>query len=207
MHISPQHPMLAAVVDDLATHGWSQQALFLPADLVGALANECRRRYAEGELNPAGIGRGPSQEVREAIRGDQIQWIDPGQAHACDQYLAAMDQLRLAINQGLFLGLEDFECHFALYPPGAFYKRHLDRFRDDDRRMVSAVIYLNNAWLPEHGGQLRMYLKGDVEYDVVPTGGCLVVFLSGEIPHEVMPATRERLSLTGWFRRRGNEPF
>jgi SM-20-related protein len=54
---------------------------------------------------------------------------------------------------------------------------------------------------------LRMYLKDGVEYDVVPTGGCLVVFLSGEVPHEVMPATRERLSLTGWFRRRGNEPF
>jgi SM-20-related protein len=27
------------------------------------------------------------------------------------------------------------------------------------------------------------------------------------VPHEVLPATRERLSLTGWFRRRGNEPF
>lgn len=78
-------------------------------------------RDAEGELNPAGVGRGATQEVRETIRGDQIQWIDPGQAEACDQYLAAMDQLRLAINQGLFLGLEDFECHFALYPPGAFY--------------------------------------------------------------------------------------
>ena len=120
MHISPEHPMLAAVVDDLVTHGWSQQALFLPADLVRALAAECRRRDAEGELNPAGVGRGAAQEVREAIRGDQIQWIDPGQAEACDQYLSAMDQLRQAINQGLFLGLEDFECHFALYPPGAF---------------------------------------------------------------------------------------
>ena len=58
MHISPEHPMLAAVVDDLATHGWSQQAHFLPADLVRALAAECRRRDAEGELNPAGVGRG-----------------------------------------------------------------------------------------------------------------------------------------------------
>ena len=51
------------------------------------------------------MGRGDAQEVRETIRGDQIQWIDPGQAEACDRYLAAMDQLRLAINQGLFLGL------------------------------------------------------------------------------------------------------
>jgi len=207
MHISPEHPMLAAVVDDLATNGWSRQALFLPGELVRALAAECRRRDAEGELNPAGVGRGVTQEVREAIRGDQIQWIDPGQAEACDQYLSAMDQLRLAINQGLFLGLEDFECHFALYPPGAFYRRHLDRFRDDDRRMVSAVLYLNEGWQPQDGGQLRMFLADDVALDVEPVAGCLVVFLSGEVPHEVLPAGRERLSLTGWFRRRGNDLF
>ncbi|MNJ01133.1 hypothetical protein D3C73_1606640 [compost metagenome] len=73
--------------------------------------------------------------------------------------------------------------------------------------MVSAVVYLNDGWLPEHGGQLRMYLDNDRVYDVEPVGGCLVVFLSGEVPHEVLPATRDRLSLTGWFRRRGNEPF
>ncbi len=61
----------------------------------------------------------------------------------------------------------------------------IDRFRDDDRRMVSAVIYLNDAWLPRRGGQLRMYLKGRRrEYDVVPTGIRLVVFLSGEVPRE-----------------------
>ena len=39
----------------------------------------------------------------------------------------------------------------------------------------------------------------------VKAGGFL--FLSGQVPHEVLPATRERLSLTGWFRRRGNDPF
>ncbi len=202
-----EHPLLSAVVDDLATRGWSQQPLFLPDALARALAAECRRRHAEGELNPAGVGRGASQEVREAIRGDQIQWIDPGQAEPCDRYLELMDTLRLAINRGLFLGLEDFECHFALYPPGAFYLKHLDRFRDDDRRMVSAVLYLNHDWQPTEGGQLRMFLADGVERDVQPQAGSLVVFLSGEIPHEVLPATRERLSLTGWFRRRGNDPF
>jgi SM-20-related protein len=73
--------------------------------------------------------------------------------------------------------------------------------------MVSAVIYLTHDWLPEHGGQLRMFLKDGAQYDVQPTGGSLVVFLSGDMPHEVLPATRDRLSLTGWFRRRGSEPF
>jgi SM-20-related protein len=118
-----------------------------------------------------------------------------------------MESLRQALNRDLFLGLEDFESHFALYPPGAFYVRHLDRFRDNDRRTVSTVLYLNEGWLPQHGGQLRMYLKDGVEHDVQPVGGSLVVFLSGDVPHEVLPASRERLSLTGWFRRRGEEVF
>jgi SM-20-related protein len=207
MQIPSDHPLLLRIVDDLATSGWSQQNIFLSQDLTRALAAECRKRAAEGELAPAAVGRGPSSEIREGIRGDHIQWIEPGQAEVCDSYLGLMDSLREALNRGLFLGLEDFESHFAMYPPGAFYLKHVDRFRDDDRRMVSAVVYLNDAWLPEHGGQLRMYLDKGTPYDVVPVGGCLVVFLSGEVPHEVLPASRERLSLTGWFRRRGNEPF
>jgi SM-20-related protein len=207
MQIPSDHPLLLRIVDDLAANGWSQQNIFLPLDLTRALAAECRKRAAEGELAPAAVGRGPGSEIREGIRGDHIQWIEPGQAKACDSYLQLMDSLREAINRDLFLGLEDFESHFAMYPPGAFYLKHVDRFRDDDRRMVSAVVYLNDAWLPEHGGQLRMYLQDDAPYDVIPTGGCLVVFLSGAVPHEVLPATRERLSLTGWFRRRGNELF
>ncbi|SFW37725.1 MULTISPECIES: 2OG-Fe(II) oxygenase [Pseudomonas] len=207
MQIPSDHPLLLRIVDDLAERGWSQQNLFLPDALTRALAAECRQRAAEGELAPAAVGRGPFSEIREGIRGDRIQWIEPGQAPACDRYLGVMDSLREAMNRGLFLGLEDFESHFALYPPGAFYLKHVDRFRDDDRRAVSAVLYLNDDWLPEHGGQLRMYLEDGVERDVVPVGGCLVVFLSGDIPHEVLPATQDRLSLTGWFRRRGNELF
>ena len=207
MQISPDHPLLLRIVDDIAARGWSQQNIFLPERLTRELAAECRKRAAEGELTPAGVGRGPGQEVREGIRGDHIQWLEPGQAEPCDAYLSLMDSLRLALNRGLFLGLEEFESHFALYPPGAFYLKHLDRFRDDDARTVSAVLYLNDAWLPEHGGQLRMYLEGATTYDVQPTGGCLVVFLSGDMPHEVLPATRERLSLTGWFRRRSGELF
>lgn len=207
MHITSDVSKLSAIVDDLASQGWSQQADFLPAELVSALAAECRRRAGDGQLNPAGVGRGGTLEVREAIRGDHIRWLEPGESSACDRYLDTMDALRQAINQGLFIGLEDYECHFALYPPGAFYRRHLDRFRDDDRRAVSAVIYLNQNWQPGDGGELRMFLDDQRVHDVAPTAGTLVVFLSGDVPHEVLAAGRERLSLTGWFRRRGNEPF
>lgn len=197
------HPLLLSIVDDLAEHGWSQQNFFIAEDLTHELAAECRRRGQQGVLTPAGIGRGSGQAVREAVRGDRIQWLEAGESAACDRYLALMDELRLALNAGLYLGLADYESHFALYPPGAFYQRHLDRFRDDDRRAVSAVLYLNQDWRSEQGGALRMHLDEDRPQDILPLGGRLVVFLSAEMPHEVLPATHERLSLTGWFRRRG----
>jgi SM-20-related protein len=207
MPLSSDHPSLQRIVDDLAQWGWSQQDIFLPQPLTAELAAECRARAAAGALMPAAVGRGPAQEVRERIRGDHIQWLEPGESAACDLYLASMDALRMAMNQGLFLGLEDYESHFAMYPPGAFYRRHVDRFRDDDRRMVSAVVYLNQAWVPGDGGELRLYLRDGREHDVPPLAGSLVVFLSGEMPHEVLAANRERLSLTGWFRRRGVDIF
>ncbi|MDP2747178.1 2OG-Fe(II) oxygenase [Pseudomonas sp.] len=199
--------LLTRIVDGLAEHGWSLQAQFIAQSLTLELAEECRKRAAQGALAPAGVGRGAQQQIREGVRGDHIQWLEAGQAPACDQYLQAFDELRVALNQGLYLGLEDFEGHFALYPPGAFYQKHVDRFRDDDRRAVSAVFYLNEDWQVEHGGALRLYLPNGETRDVLPQAGSLLLFLSADMPHEVLPATRERLSLTGWFRRRGNGPF
>ena len=193
---------LPQIIDDLAARGWSRLDNVLPASLTHELAEECRKRARAGALNPAGVGRGQGLAVREGIRGDSIQWLEHGQSAPSDGYLQAMDELRSALNQAFYLGLEDFECHFACYPPGAFYQKHLDRFRDDDRRTVTAVYYLNEAWQTEHGGALRLYLADETELDVLPSAGTLVLFISAELPHEVLPATRERLSLTGWFRRR-----
>lgn len=197
-------PALDPLLDDLAEQGWAIVANALPADLTLELAQECRARANQGALQPAGVGRGSAHGVQEGVRGDHIQWLEPGQCAAGDHYLTMLDDLRGQLNQALYLGLEDYEGHFALYPPGTFYQKHLDRFRDDDRRAVSAVFYLNSDWLPEHGGALRLYLADGHELDVLPEAGTLVVFLSADLPHEVLPATRERLSLTGWLRRRGN---
>lgn len=198
---------LTRIVDDLTEHGWSLQPQFITQTLTRKLAEECRQQAAQGALAPAGVGRGAQQQVREGVRGDHIQWLEPGQHPACDEYLQALDELRVALNQGLYLGLEDFEGHFALYPPGAFYQKHVDRFRDDDRRAVSVVFYLNDDWQAEQGGALRLYLPNGETRDVLPQAGSLLVFLSADMPHEVLPASRDRLSLTGWLRRRGNGPL
>lgn len=190
------------IIDDLAERGWSMQPSFLPQALTLELAAECRRRDTEGALAPAAIGRGDAMEVREGIRGDHILWLEAGKSVVCDRYLTLMEELRQSLNQELFLGLEEFECHFALYPPGAFYKTHLDRFRDDDSRCITAVVYLNPDWQEGDGGTLRMHLPDGSHLDVPPLAGTLVVFLSGDFPHEVLVTQTDRLSLTGWFRRR-----
>ncbi len=188
--------------NDLFDHGWSQQDGFLSSGLSAALAEECRALIVAGALKKAGIGRGEEQTIRPDIRGDHILWLRRGQSAACDRYLQLMDQLRVALNRSFFLGLEEYESHFAFYPPGTAYQTHLDRFRDDDKRTVSAVIYLNDAWLPEHGGALRMHPENKPAIEVLPLAGRLALFLSASMPHEVLPATRDRLSLAGWFRRR-----
>ena len=102
---------------------------------------------------------------------------------------------------GFWKASEEVEAHYAIYPPGTRYGRHRDRFRDDDARVLSCVLYLNDAWTHDDGGALRLY-DGDGAIDVLPEGGRLVAFLSADFEHEVLPARRERLSIAGWFRRR-----
>lgn len=192
-----------SLVNTLAADGWAQQDLFLPTELTRTLAAECRALMSHDALQQAKIGHGEQQTLQPAIRGDRIAWLKAGQSAACDQYLVLMDSLRVTLNRQLYLGLDEYESHFAWYPPGAYYLPHLDQFRDDDRRTVSAVIYLNEDWRTEDGGALRLHPQGQAAHDIAPLGGRLALFLSAEMLHEVLPATRDRLSLAGWFRRRG----
>jgi len=177
---------------------------FLDADETRTLSRECGTRRERGAFRPAGVGRSDEHRVAPAVRGDELAWIDPAAASpALRVYLERMEQLRLALNRRLFLGLFDYECHFSVYPPGASYARHLDRFRDDDRRTLSSVCYLNESWTAADGGALRLHsMPRDGHTDVLPVGGTLVTFLSERHEHEVLPARRLRTSIAGWFRTR-----
>nr|WP_231701642.1 2OG-Fe(II) oxygenase [Halopseudomonas salegens] len=195
------------VADDLVARGWSVLADSLPDALVAQLAGQCRALWQADDLTPAAIGRGSEQQVVPERRGDYTRWLDDCPPHAAqDDYLLWMDVLRLTLNRSLFLGLDTFETHYALYPPGAGYERHLDRFQDNPLRTVSVVSYLNQQWQPGDGGELRLYLPEGVR-DVAPRAGTLVVFLSDLIEHEVLPARCDRASLVGWFRRRPDNPL
>jgi SM-20-related protein len=144
---------------------------------------------------------------RAEIRSDSVLWLDQvADAPAVQAYNAAMDDIMHAVNRGLYLGLAELESHFAVYPTGAFYKKHLDRFRDDDARTLTTVFYLNEGWPQDAGGEIRLYLDPDCQthIDVAPEAGTLVLFLSDRFWHEVLPARQQRLSVTGWYRRRSD---
>jgi SM-20-related protein len=177
------------------------EAAFLPEPAIAALRAEARRRDAAGEFRVAGIGRGASRVERSDIRGDRILWLEEQARSAAEAPLwDALASLRAALNEVFFLGLDSFESHYAIYPPGAFYRRHRDRFLDDDARVISCVLYLNEDWSVQDGGALRMHLDDGVR-DILPAGGTLVCFVAERFEHEVLPSARERLTVTGWFRR------
>jgi SM-20-related protein len=137
------------------------------------------------------------------VRRDKIAWLD-GVTEPQNLLFQTFGTLMVGLNQRLYLGLKRFEAHYATYHPGDFYKRHVDSFRGRSSRMVSLVMYLNEDWGLEDGGELRLFHPENDEQAiglVRPKAGRAVLFLSEEIPHEVLPAHRTRFSIACWFRR------
>ncbi|KFN44908.1 2OG-Fe(II) oxygenase [Arenimonas oryziterrae] len=192
---------LQDVAERLADSGIAVGRNLFSDALLNDLLDDARSLAAAGTLRSAATGRGTGKQTG-ALRGDATLWLDdPACGPAATRFLAELDTLRQRLNRRLLLGLSEVEAHYALYPPGAGYARHRDRFRDDDARVLSLVCYLNHDWPPEAGGQLRLHLP-DGARDIEPQCGTTVIFLSADIEHEVLPAMRERYSIAAWFRQR-----
>ena len=193
-------PPFERIAADLAVRGWSVVEQALPAALATALEQEVRGARG-GDFQPATIGRQQDRTLNGAVRRDAIRWID-GDTAAQRDWLAWTTRLQTHLNRRLFLGLFSYESHFAHYPPGAFYRRHVDAFRGDANRVLSTVLYLNRSWRAQDGGELLLYPEAGEQplLRLTPALGTLAVFLSEAFPHEVLPAGRDRYSIAGWFR-------
>jgi SM-20-related protein len=188
-----------AVADGLAENGFAVVDNFLTPEEVNQILQVDEFKDSANQFKKAGIGKKQNLQINEGIRGDYIHWLDKNNASpAVAIYLNRLAELIQYLNQSLFLSLKDYEVHMTVYPAGSYYKRHLDQFKADDHRKLSVICYLNNVWTDRNGGELRMYLP-DQSLDVLPLAGRLVCFRSDQIEHEVLPATKERLSLTGWI--------
>ncbi len=194
-----------SIANSLATTGWYAGESIFAAELSARLAQRARLLADTHELHPARVGHNVGVQGNAQLRSDETRWLADAPEDASEfDAVATVYALRTHLNEALFLGARAAELHFARYTPGAFYRTHRDRFRDDDARLVSLVIYLNDAWPDEAGGELVLYAdddSGEVITRVRPRMGTMACFLSDRFPHQVLPATRERYSLTGWLRR------
>jgi SM-20-related protein len=187
---------------DLNFDGISVRDQFLEPSLTRALQDCARLRRVHGDFEAARIGADRSLQRREDIRGDSICWITPPLWPAEQTLLEQLEQLRLELNREGGLGLFELELHYAWYPPGAGYARHVDQPQGRAQRRVSLALYLNEDWTPAAGGELRIFDAADAYRDIEPLAGRLVCFLSSGREHAVLPTQRDRLSISGWFRTR-----
>ena len=184
-----------AIVDTFYQQGWVWLHNFLSPELNAALLHEAQ---FDAELTPAGIGRHHAHQVNQQVRRDATQWFD-GKSAAQQHYLQLMAELKLVFNRRCFLGLFDFECHFARYQQGDYYHKHLDAFRGRSNRVLTTVSYLNTV---QQGGELALYDESDnLLTTLTPTAGSLILFESERFPHAVLPAVDTRYSIAGWFRK------
>ncbi|MCB0569120.1 MAG: 2OG-Fe(II) oxygenase [Phaeodactylibacter sp.] len=197
--------VIAAIAEAVATNGYAVTDGFLPAAEVLKMQEEASALFRQGQFSRAGIGKGSDHRVNQEVRRDHIQWLDhTAPPEAFRSFFGKLAELIQHFNRSYYLGLRDMELHLAVYPEGAFYKRHLDAFKHHRARKLSVVFYLNTGWQSSDGGQLRLYLPqengSEAALDVEPIAGRLACFNSHTIEHEVLPARRERYSLTGWLK-------
>ncbi|EGR1478878.1 2OG-Fe(II) oxygenase [Vibrio parahaemolyticus] len=187
------------LIDALATDGYYIWDDFLSEEEVTQL-----RDYIPDNWKKARIGRNDDVTRIESIRSDKIQWLKPAMGQPIANYLSKMEEIRQEVNRHFFLGLFEYEAHFAKYEKGDFYQKHLDCFKGNENRRLTTVFYMNESWSEEDAGELVVYDLNDKEIATIPPrGGRLLVFLSEQFPHEVLPTNAERFSIAGWFRING----
>ena len=207
MIIVEENPVYEKIIDDLLTHQYSVIEDFFSLSEVEQLRKSLLGKYEEDNFKKAAIGNRTNEMIAKSIRGDFILWLNEAEAAEAEKvFFRKINDFVEYLNKTCFMGILQKEFHYALYPEGTFYKRHLDTFQNDDRRKLSLVCYLNEQdWQPEYGGELVIYKEENGEENPVtiyPFPGRVVIFESQLLEHEVKPVKTERLSITGWLKTR-----
>ncbi|NJW53865.1 2OG-Fe(II) oxygenase [Salinimicrobium sp. CDJ15-91] len=195
------------IISDLVEQQYSIVEDFFSLTEVEELRNSLLSKYEEDNFKKAAIGNRTNEVVAKSVRGDFILWLNEAEAAASEKaFFKTINDFVHYLNRTCFMGILHKEFHYALYPEGTFYKRHLDTFQNDDRRKLSMVCYLNDQdWQPEYGGELVIYKNEngvEVPKTIYPFPGRMVIFESQLLEHEVKPVKTERLSITGWLKTR-----
>jgi SM-20-related protein len=197
------NPKYEKIIDDLLIHQFSIVDNFFSETETTFLRNSLLAKYQDDVFKKAAIGNQFNEKIIKSIRGDFISWIDEYNPNESESlFFRKVDDFTQYMNRTCFLGIQEKEFHYALYPKGTFYKKHLDTFQNDSTRKLSIVCYLNQEdWKEEFGGELVIYKENEA-IAILPMKGRVVIFESQVLEHEVKPVKKERLSITGWLKTR-----
>ena len=157
----------------------------------------------QNQMQPARIGAFENKTNNTKIRSDSILWMDQKSDPSFAIWSDKITELNQFLRETFYLPIKDSEFHFAHYPEGSFYSKHVDQPKQTNRhsnhnRLVSVVHYLNPEWSANWGGQIVLYTKqGPIAIE--PKSPSTLLFQSHKLEHEVLTAKKDRFSLTGWL--------
>ena len=173
---------------------------FLSTQLSFDLKQNLMTLYKNEDLRLARIGNRNESTCDESIRKDKIFWLDKNDLMNSEQELFELiDSFVAYLNRTCYAGIKGYEFHYALYEKGAYYKKHIDQFKSDEGRAFSMIMYLNEAWVKEDGGELKVYHEPEAQI-ISPDNQKCVFFKSNELAHEVLVTNKSRMSITGWLK-------
>jgi len=187
------------IVNDVYEQRFCVVDNFISANEIATLVQKINLLSENKQLKQAGIGKNAERLTNTDIRSDYIYWLDENDTELQSLFFHFITELTQALNRRFYLGLKEHEFHLALYPPGSFYKKHRDAFKSDDARKITVLLYLNQNWKHEDGGELILYKDDNSSLTIEPLGGRLLVFES-EMEHKVLLSKANRYSLTGWIK-------
>lgn len=173
---------------------------FITKELCHGLQQHLLQLQQSNNLIQAGIGNHLVKDTHQKMRSDTIYWLDKKNNNPFEiQFLQHIDAFVAYLNSTCYTGINSYEFHYAVYDTGAFYKKHIDQFKNDTNRKFSLIHYLNNDWNAGDGGELVLYQE-DTPISISPSAQKAVFFKSNEIAHEVLMTNTKRLSITGWLK-------
>lgn len=194
------HTLFDTIIDSYLEHKVGIVENFLTPFLANHLKDNLHVLYRQNQLLDAGTGNEIEVNHDKKIRSDKIFWLDRIHQNKYENdFFDLMDRFIIYLNQTCYTGITGYEFHYALYEKGSFYKKHVDQFRNNKKRVYSMIMYLNSDWQIDDGGELCIYNEDDCQH-ISPTQGKSVFFKSDELEHEVLLANKPRMSITGWLK-------
>ena len=189
------------IQDALYQYGFYIIDDFLNINDCNLLLNTIKSNKEKGHFKKAKIGNNSNKNLNLNIRNDEIFWLDNYKDNkAIAAYFHKIKEIIQTLNQSLFLSINDYEAHFAVYEANGFYKKHIDQFSTNSDRRISCVYYLNDDWREEYGGELSIYNKSDeLLTKILPLKNRFVCFTS-DLPHEVSATSKIRFSIATWLK-------